>query len=270
MAKSTRIRFTKMHGLGNDFVVIDNRNTALPTLSNALITELADRHQGIGFDQLLIVEATTEANFFCRIYNADGSEATQCGNGLRCVARFLHEEGIHTSSSMTIATKAGVFPISIQDYEHICVTLGVPTLHATSTELALPNSQTTAVTIVNTGNPHAIVKVETLDSPVIHDLHPVIASHPAFAQGVNIGFMQVDQPNYTKLRTFERGAGETLACGSNACAAAVAGIMNGWLNNPVTVEFRCGKLMIEWEGEGKPVHLTGPATRVFVGEISIT
>ena len=269
MRSSNTIRFTKMHGLGNDFVIINALDQAL-TLPSLPIKQLADRHRGIGFDQLLIIESSQQADFFCRIFNADGSEAEQCGNGLRCIARFIHETGLHAQTMLRIETKAGIFPIFIQDYDHIRVTLEAP--HIQEKLIALPLKEyqpAIPLSILSTGNPHAIVKMESLDQGLVNQLAPEIATHTLFPQGVNVGFMQVLDRHHVRLRTFERGVGETYACGSNACAAACAGIANHWLQHEVTVEFRFGSLLVEWQGEHHPIHLTGPAAHVYSGEIAI-
>jgi diaminopimelate epimerase len=238
------LHFTKMHGLGNDFVVINAINQTFDAAS-CPIMRMADRHLGIGFDQLLVIEPSTEADFFCRIYNADGSEAEQCGNGLRCIARYLHEEKLHVDASLRIQTKAGIFPIHIHDYQHIAVTMGAPTIISTDP---------VSFSMISVGNPHAILKVDSVDQ--IPD-----ASMPE----ANVGFMEVISRERIRLRTIERGAGETHACGSNACAAVVSGMMNGWLGSSVTVEFRYGTLIIEWEGDDHPIRMSGPAASVFVG-----
>ncbi|TAK79398.1 MAG: diaminopimelate epimerase [Gammaproteobacteria bacterium] len=259
----TTLHFTKMHGLGNDFVVMDP-----VTLSITDIAQLAHRHIGIGFDQLLVIEPSSRADFFCRIFNADGSEAEQCGNGLRCVARFVHEEKRHPASHLTIETKAGVFPILIKDYDHIRVTMGAPQLQENKLELML-TQQSVVMSVLSMGNPHAVMAVESVETVPISQLGPDIATHAFFPQGINVGFMQIITPHHIRLRTFERGAGETYACGSNACAAVAAGIAHGWLKSHVQVEFQHGSLHIEWEGEGKPIHMTGPATKVFDGVVTL-
>lgn len=261
--KNGTIQFTKMHGLGNDFVVI-NATTNPVSLHQFPIQQFSDRNVGIGFDQLLVIEPSKQADFYCRIYNSDGSEAEQCGNGLRCVARYLHEEKMLRDSSITIETKAGIFPITIQDYDHIRVTMGAPSVQENLVSLKLKSS-TQPISVISTGNPHAILKVESVDQVIPTQLGSEISIHSHFPHGANVGFMQIVTPHHIRLRTFERGAGETHACGSNACAAAVAGIVNGWLKNKVDVEFRFGQLMIEWEGEGKPLYMTGPAAKVFAG-----
>jgi diaminopimelate epimerase len=265
--KAVAIEFTKMHGIGNDFVVINATKQSLDW-QKEFITQLSDRHFGIGFDQLLIIEPSQQADFFCRIYNADGSEAEQCGNGLRCVARFIHEEGLHKQNDFTIATIAGVFPIHINDYDHIRVTLSIPKQTEKTLELALPNNLgNITVNVLSLGNPHAIVKSPALESTSIHEIATAISSHAYFPNGVNVGFMQIQNPHHVRLRTIERGSGETNACGSNACAAALSGIQQKLLSSPVTVEFCHGALSIEWDEAKELLTMTGPATRVFSGTI---
>ena len=258
------LSFVKMHGLGNDFIVID-AITSEVNLSSDMIAALADRHTGIGFDQVLIIKPSHHADFFCEIYNADGSEAEQCGNGLRCVARYLHEEDIIMQPSFTIATKAGLFPVYIQDYDHIRVTLGAPEIQENLLSFEVAGNQRLPMSVMKIGNPHAIIKLNSINDVSTETLGKEISTHQYFPQGTNVGFMQVTAPDHIHLRTYERGVGETLACGSNACAATVAGIVNHWLKNRVSVEFRYGSLLIEWEGAGKPIHMTGPAARVFNG-----
>lgn len=262
------IHFTKMHGLGNDFVVINaiKQNIILSQLSIPL---LGDRHQGIGFDQLLLIEPSRKANIFCRIFNADGSEAEQCGNGLRCIARFLHENKL-CSHTLTIETKAGTFPITIHDYDHIKVSIPAP--HFLDHALALNIKQSPHKIICDSlslGNPHAILKITSLDHTDVTSLGVEISTHSHFPHGANVGFLQINDASHITLRTFERGTGETHACGSNACAAVFAGIKNGWLKSPVTVEFRYGCLTIEYDEKEKLMHMIGPATHVFEGEVGL-
>lgn len=262
--------FIKMHGLGNDFMVVNAINHPFE-INAKLIRELANRHTGIGFDQLLIIKKSQQADFACSIFNSDGTEAEQCGNGLRCVARYIHEHGLSPATIFTIATKAGVHPVQIQDYQHIKVTLGTPTIVESLIELPI-NKTPTSLSILDLGNPHAILridslKIDSLDHPTINELAADISTHGYFKQGVNVGFMQIINPTHIRLRTFERGAGETFACGSNACAAALAGIVNGWLSSPVTVEFRYGKLMIDWDKDKNLLHMIGPAEMVFEGKV---
>lgn len=262
---SQPIPFTKMHGIGNDFVVI-NALQQKTNLTPEKIRQLGNRHTGIGFDQLLLIERAKNADFYCRIYNSDGSEAEQCGNGLRCVARFLHESGVTKSESFILETKAGVYSVEIKDYEHIRVNMGLPDIDELLVKLSLPNSEETAeVAVLSMGNPHAIHKVANVQMVNAQTIGCVISTHGYFPRGANVGFMEIVTPNHIRLRTYERGAGETLACGSNACAAAIAGIKNGWLASSVQVEFSRGSLWVEWEGDGQSVYLTGPAEVVFKG-----
>lgn len=255
-----------MHGLGNDFVVVNSLQESLD-LKQLDFSRLANRHIGIGFDQLLVIEPSRNADFFCRIYNADGSEAEQCGNGLRCIARYIHEEKINTNNTFSIETRAGVFPMEIRDYDHISAYMGSPQIQRNLVDLDLPDSGILPISILSLGNPHAVTKVESIDSAFIVSLAPKISAHSFFPEGVNVGFMQIVNKNHIRLRTFERGVGETFACGSNACAAAVAGMVNGWLQSQVQVDFIYGSLEISWEGEDKPIRMTGPAARVYSGVV---
>lgn len=260
------ISFTKMHGLGNDFVVINSLNQDIPNVDDLPITALANRHVGIGFDQLLIIGPSTKADYSIRIFNADGSEAEQCGNGLRCIARELHENKL-CGKKVTLATKAGVFPVTIENYDEISVALGVPKIEDSLYQLRndLP------ITLISLGNPHAILKVASIQDETSMLKGKAIYEHKTFSQGINVGLMQVINQSHIALRTLERGTGETYACGSNACAAVCAGIINDWIesNAPVKVDFRLGSLLIEWPGEGKPVTITGPASHVFSGSCEI-
>lgn len=260
------IHFQKMHGLGNDFIVIDAISQTIH-LNTLPVKLMADRHLGIGCDQLLVILRGKKADFFCHIFNADGSEAEQCGNGLRAVARFIHESGLHASKEFTLETVAGVFPVRIKDYDHICVTMSTSTITSTSQDLQLP-TQAVSVTgsVLSMGNPHYIIRVNSIEDVNLTELGAEISTHVIFPHGTNVGFMEVVSPEYIRLRTYERGVGHTLACGSNACAAVANGILNGELQKRVKVEFELGTLTIEWEGGDKPVHMTGPASLVFRGE----
>lgn len=260
------LHFTKMHGLGNDFMVVNALKQSID-YQQLPITTLANRRIGIGFDQLLIIEPTKTADFFCRIFNADGSEAEQCGNGLRCVARFVCEEGLIKNQHFQIETIAGKFSATVHQLDNISVTMGSPTVTHALTTLLLTDSPAVTATILSVGNPHTIVKIDDVQSTYPALLAPSIQEHAMFGQGTNVGFMQVINKHHIKLRTFERGAGETNACGSNACAAVVAGIENGWLESPVQVEYRYGSIHIEWQNESVPIVMTGPAMRVYSGMI---
>lgn len=263
-----KIRFTKMHGLGNDFMVIDALDQKY-SFTPDIISQFANRHIGIGFDQLLLIETSTQADYYCRIYNSDGSEAEQCGNGLRCIARYIHEEKITTKSNFQIATKAGIFPLEIADYDHIRIAMGSPKIQNSLMVLNISGDTSIPVSILSMGNPHAIIKVDSLNLNSLTQLIPQISTHSLFPNGVNIGFMQIVDNNHIRLRTFERGAGETYACGSNACAAAVASIANDWVEKKVRVEFKYGSLTIEWNGGNSSIYMTGPATKVYSGVVEV-
>jgi len=272
------INFTKMHGLGNDFMVIDAINQT-PNLNVALIKQWADRRFGIGFDQLLLVERarSSQAEFLYRIYNADGSEVEQCGNGARCFARFVTEKGLTSSKVIPVETSSGLITLNVLNDGLVEVDMGLPVFEPK----ALPFSATDVDTeytldvaadslnigAVSMGNPHAVLKVDDVDSAPVERLGPLIESHKRFPNRVNVGFMQVLDRTHIKLRVYERGAGETLACGTGACAAVVSGIQRGWLDAQVEVSLAGGKLIINWQGDGHPVLMTGSATTVFEGQI---
>lgn len=262
-----KLNFCKMHGLGNDFVIVSAFHQTV-ALEKPAIARLADRHCGIGFDQLLVVGPSTQADLHCRIFNADGSEAEQCGNGLRCVARFAQEEKIIAKSLLTIETKAGLIQVEIEDYDRIRANMGLPIIDPGPVMVTV-DAFPVALTTLSLGNPHAIYRVEATQTVPVAAWGATIEKHSVFSQGVNVGFMEVRDRKKIGLRTYERGVGETLACGSNACAAVVAGITQGWLDPRVDVGFACGNLQVEWQGEGQPVFLTGPASRVFTGTIEI-
>lgn len=262
------MHFTKMHGLGNDFVVLDA--TTQPINWQALpIAHLANRHLGIGFDQLLVITTpSARADFACLIFNADGSSAEQCGNGMRCIARFIHENQLTTQSFFTLETPAGLIPVTIAEpYEKIMVQMGVPTFTTPALQtMPLQHTLLPAQFVqLSMGNPHAILKVDTIKNFPVNDLGAKIAALDLFPEGVNVGFMEVVAKDHIRLRTFERGAGETYACGSNACAAVAAGIRDYGLAKKVTVELALGSLWIEWEEEKQPITMTGPAVKVFEG-----
>lgn len=267
---SQKIKFCKMHGLGNDFVVIDAINQII-SLKKIPIRILANRHLGIGFDQLLVIKKSHIADFACRIFNADGSEAEQCGNGMRCIARFVHEEKLIRKKSFSIATPCGRVHVKIQNYDAIQVNMGIPQpgLSTVISAKKWPgfrgNKQ--ALTTLSMGNPHAILQVPSLKNFPVGKIGSYLATHSLFPNGINVGFMEILNRKHIRLRTFERGVGETLSCGSNACAAVVAGIIHSWLDHCVKVELCYGNLHIEWQGENKPVLMTGPATRVYMGNI---
>lgn len=269
MQTTNTLPFTKMHGLGNDFIIIYAPDLNV-SLDNIPVAQLADRHLGIGFDQMLVLEPSQSADFSIRIFNADGSEAEQCGNGLRCVARYIHERGLHPQSTCTLATKAGVFSVDIHQYDKICIAMGAPIVEANLTQINLPSyPHQVSLSLLSLGNPHAIISVETLQDSSLNQLANEVSVHANYPHGINVGLMQVLSRDHIRLRTYERGVGETNACGSNACAAVVAGIVNGWLNHEVRVEYRLGSLLVKWDGDTKPIYMTGPAETVYRGEMTL-
>jgi len=275
-----RLRFTKMHGLGNDFVVLDA--TAAPiALTPERVRFLADRHFGIGCDQLLVVEPAQQpgVDFRYRIFNADGGEVEQCGNGARCFVRFVHDTGLTTKDAIRVETLAGIIEPRLEPDGQVTVDMGVPELHSpripfdsASDAVVQPlavGETPVQITAVSMGNPHAVQVVADVDAAPVETLGPAIESHPRFPARVNAGFMQVVDAHHIRLRVYERGAGETLACGTGACAAVVAGMLRGLLESPVRVQTRGGELSIAWQGPGTPVLMTGPAVRVFDAEIEL-
>jgi len=275
-----KIRFTKMHGLGNDFVVLDAINqNFVPT--PAQVRFLADRHFGVGCDQLLVVEkaGTPGVDFRYRIFNADGGEVEQCGNGARCFVRFVHEQGLTDKREIRVETKCGVIAPRLESDGQVTVDMGAPRFlpgeipfdsgtDAIVQPLVVDGAQLD-ISVVSMGNPHAVQVVADVDTAPVARLGPLIESHPRFPRRVNAGFMQVVDRHAIRLRVYERGAGETLACGTGACAAVVAGIRRGLLDSPVRVGTRGGDLSIAWGGDGQPVMMTGPATTVFSAEIEL-
>lgn len=274
------IRFTKMQGAGNDFVVI-NALAEPFALSPAQIKQLADRHFGIGCDQLLVVEKATrpEADFRYRIFNADGGEVEQCGNGARCFVRFVHDEGLTTQRQIRVETLSGIISPRLEDNGQVTVDMGQPRFlpdeipFISDSQAVIQTLQVgeaaVGITVVSMGNPHAVQVVADIDTAMVETLGPRIESHPRFPQRVNAGFMQIVDVHTIRLRVYERGAGETLACGTGACAAVVAGMRRGLLASPVRVITRGGDLSIAWDGQGS-VLLTGPAVSVFNGEIKLS
>ena len=282
-----KLKFTKMHGAGNDFIVIDAVHQQID-FSESQWRALADRRFGIGADQILVVEAapTPDVDFRYRIFNADGGEVEQCGNGSRAFVRFVVDKGLTQKSNIRVLTMSGVIEPSIADDGRITVNMGIPSFApadssfdaqglATQTQGAdnlylLPLSDhLVEISCVSMGNPHAVQIVSDATHHPVASEGPAIERHPLFNKRVNAGFMQVNDVHHVQLRVYERGAGETLACGTGACAAAVAGIRRGVLNSPVEVAMRGGDLQIAWAGEGQPVLLSGPAVTVFEGEIEI-
>jgi diaminopimelate epimerase len=280
MTRKARIRFTKMHGQGNDFVVLDGVRQRLdigPDTARAI----ADRRRGVGCDQLLVVEPAraAENDFRYRIFNADGGEVEQCGNGARCFARFVLDEGLTSKRSLRVETAAGVIVPQVLDSGKVTVDMGAPRFEPAVVPFLADELQDTytirvaglpvELSVLSMGNPHAVQLVRDVERAPVAEQGPLLERHPAFPKRVNAGYMQVLDPRRIRLRVWERGAGETLACGTGACAAVVAGIRRGLLEEEVTVETRGGELSIGWKGGDSPVMMTGDAVRVFDGEIDI-
>ncbi len=275
-----KLKFTKMHGLGNDFVVLDGVRQNI-TLTPAQLRFLADRNFGVGCDQILLVEKPGQAgiDFRYRIFNGDGSEVEQCGNGARCFVRFVHEQGLTDRREIKVETKSGIISPRLEADGNVTVDMGKPVFAPDRIPFVSPTDaviqplqvgdQEVAITAVSMGNPHAVQVVEDVDTAPVAIQGPMIESHPRFPQRVNAGFLQVVDRHSVRLRVYERGAGETLACGTGACAAVVAGISRDLLDSPVRVSTRGGELSIAWNGPGTPVHMTGPAVTVFSGEIEL-
>ena len=273
-----KLYFTKMHGIGNDFVVIDAIRQSV-ALMPAAIRTLADRHVGIGCDQLLLVEAPTraDADFRYRIFNADGSEVEQCGNGARCFARFVREHGLSDRDELCVETAAGLLRLRLLADGRVAVDMGQPRLEpaevpffATERAARYPiaaDGVELEIAAVSMGNPHAVLMVEDVERAPVAHLGPLLERHGRFPNRANVGFMQILAPDHIRLRVFERGTGETRACGSGACAAVVAGRLWGLLWPNVRVDLPGGTLEIHWAGEGEPVTMIGPATTVFEGWI---
>ena len=276
----TKLKFTKMHGAGNDFVVIDGVRQEI-YLTPEQLRLLADRHFGIGCDQILIVKRSNnkEADFRYLIFNADGGEVEQCGNGARCFVRFVHDHKLTSKREIVVETKSGLISPRLEEDGRVTVNMGAPIFEAAripfdsnSDAVIQPlevNGVTVQITAVSMGNPHAVQVVADIEHAPVATLGPLIESHPRFPKRVNAGFMQVLDRAHIKLRVYERGSGETMSCGTGACAAVVSGIQRGLLDNKVQVATHGGVLTIAWAGEGAPVIMTGPAITVFEGEINL-
>jgi diaminopimelate epimerase len=274
------LKFAKMHGQGNDFVVIDGVRQAV-ALSPWQVRAIADRHFGIGCDQLLLVErpASPQNDFRYRIWNADGAEVEQCGNGARCFARFVLDEGLTAKRAIRVETAGGLIVAQVEDSGQVTVDMGPPRFDprdvpfvAAEIRLVYPlvvAGMTLEVSVLSMGNPHAVQVVESVERAPVATQGPLIENHPAFPQRVNAGYMQIISRAHVKLRVWERGAGETLACGTGACAAVVAGVRRGLLDPEVRVTTHGGDLKIRWLGDTHPVMMTGDAVRVFDGEIGV-
>ena len=285
------VRFTKMHGLGNDFMLLDLISQNIH-LRDEQIRELSDRRTGIGFDQLLLVEPprNPDVDFRYRIFNSDGSEAEQCGNGARCFMRFIRDRGLTTKTKVILETNTGLIECKLEKDGNITINMGPPVLSPEQVpfiadqsmiqyELELNSSipghpecgkkEKVCISAINIGNPHAVLNVKDIDKAPVALLGPLIESHPRFPQKVNAGFMEIVSRNKIKLRVFERGVGETRACGSGACAAVVAGRLQGLLDDQVEVTLPGGILNISWRGDNSDIMQTGPACRVYEGRLQI-
>jgi len=272
------IRFTKMHGLGNDFVVIDAISQQI-NLSSEQASAIADRHFGVGCDQLLLVEKSTDARaeFRYRIFNADGGEVEQCGNGARCFAIFVREQGLTKNRVISVETAGGLIELRVEQ-DMVCVSMGVPNFQPESLPFVVENKADSynlmvngteyAIGVVSMGNPHAVIQVNDVVVADVINIGAAIERHPQFPQRVNVGFMQIINRHEINLRVYERGAAETLACGTGACAAVAIGRMQGKLDENVTVHLPGGSLTIRWQGAGEKLLMTGPATTVFQGQIN--
>ena len=293
-----KLKFTKMQGVGNDFVVLDGIGQQID-LAPAALRRLADRHFGVGADQILVVERPRApgVDFRYRIFNADGGEVEQCGNGARCFVRFVREKGLTTKHEIRVETLSGVIAPRLEADGRVTVDMGPPAFEPARVPFdakglapvrELPQSsplaqaarrldvwpldvygRTVHLVVVSVGNPHAVQLVPDVELAPVATQGPLIESHPRFPQRVNAGYMQVIDRSRIALRVYERGAGETLACGTGACAAVAAGVRLGWLDSPVAVATRGGELTIAWDGAENPVYMTGPAETVFEGEIEI-
>ena len=274
------LRFTKMHGLGNDFMVLDLISQHAH-IQPKHAKQWGDRHTGIGFDQLLLVETphSPDVDFRYRIFNADGSEVEQCGNGARCFARFVLDKRLTVKKRIKVETRGGIIELEMRPDGQVTVDMGPPRLNPAAIPFVADaqalsyavdvEGQCIELAAVSMGNPHAVIRVDDADSAPVQSLGPKIEQHPRFPQRVNVGFLQILDRQHGKLRVWERGAGETQACGTGACAAAVAAIAQGWMDSPLQLELPGGKLCIEWAGAGQPVMMTGPAVRVYEGQIRL-
>ena len=274
------IQFSKMHGLGNDFVVVDGV-TQKVFFNAETLKRLGDRHFGIGFDQLLLVEPPydPDLDFHYRIFNADGSEVQQCGNGARCFARFVRLKGLTNKDRIAVSTVSGRIVLQLEDNDQVTVNMGVPefepakipfrALKAEKLYLLRVAEQTVMCGVVSMGNPHCVIEVPSVKDAPVETLGPKLESFDRFPERINVGFMEVVSASEINLRVYERGAGETLACGTGACAAVVVGIQQEKLKGRVKVNLPGRSLYISWNGPGSPVYMTGPAEHVFDGQIEL-
>ena len=274
------MNFSKMHGLGNDFMVID-AVTQNVHLSTEMIKRLADRYTGVGFDQLLIVEPpySPDSDFHYRIFNADGDEVEQCGNGARCFARFVRLKGLTKKRVLKVSTMKGNIILTVNKDDTICVNMGEPIFEPSKipfkaikeekTYIIRAQEQTILCGVASMGNPHCVIQVDDVVTAQVATIGPLLERHERFPERANIGFMHIIDRSNINLRVFERGVGETKSCGTGACAAVAVGISQGVLNPQVNVNLPGGKLLIEWQGQGQPLYMTGPATHVYDGFIAL-
>jgi len=275
-----RFRFTKMHGLGNDFVMLDGVSQKL-IITPERAKHISDRNFGIGCDQILLVEPpkSSDADFKYRIFNADGSEVENCGNGARCFALFVRQRGLTNKRQIKVQTNSGDMVLHVREDDQVTVNMGEPILEPTQIPFQAPNQQTIygldiegaryEISSVSMGNPHSVMLVDDVVKFPVHIMGPLVESHINFPKKTNAGFMQIIDKQNMKLRVFERGCGETLACGTGACAAAVAAQLRGLIDTLVHINLPGGQLIIEWQGPGTPVYMTGPATTVFHGQMKL-
>ena len=279
-----KLHFTKMHGIGNDFIVLDHTKSPFQ-LTKEIIQSLSHRQLGIGFDQLLIVENSTlkDVDFKYRIFNQDGNEVEQCGNGARCFYRFVKDSHLTDKASIRVETKSGVIELTEDDEHMIEVNMGEPIFNHKlipfisdtekneySISIDLPDQKGLInIAALSMGNPHAVITVEDINKAHVKTLGAYLESHALFPKRVNVGFMEIVTPHHIRLRVFERGVGETLACGTGACAAAVSGIKRHLLTTPVKVDMTGGSLSIDWKGDTNPVMMKGPAVTIYEGDIEI-
>lgn len=274
------LHFTKMHGLGNDFMVVD-LVTQRAYFDDVVVRRLADRRFGIGFDQLLVVEPPRDPDmdFRYRIYNADGSEVENCGNGARCFARFVLDKRLTHKHQIRVETAGGPLTLEVHRDNQVSVDMGIPRFAPQSLPFNADEEQLTysldvdgqshQISIASMGNPHAVLVVDSTEKAPVEHLGPLIERHPRFPRRVNVGFMQVVSPGEIHLRVYERGSGETLACGTGACAAVACGIRRGLLTSPVNVQLPGGWLKIDWDGGDGHLIMTGPTERVYDGRVSL-
>jgi len=274
------VNFSKMHGLGNDFLVLDNV-TQNVYLSNEQIKHLAHRNFGVGFDQVLIVEPPydPDLDFHYRIFNADGSEVGQCGNGARCFAKFVRLKGLTNKNKIKVSTQSGKMTLFVERDGNVSVNMPTPKFEPSQipftaqkvegTYILRSDEETVLCGVVSLGNPHCVLTVDSIIDAPVETLGKALSHHERFPQQVNVGFMEIISPDYIKLRVYERGTAETLACGSGACAAVVIGQTQNKLGRDVTVELPGGKLKVYWKGPGNSVKMTGPAVHVFDGQLNL-